>query len=77
MLALSALYVEYLKICYNLNRIGKYSHTCVIALQNGLLNNGSREVTAECMTFLVLLLRILRNDISLNPDSCGATCFSN
>lgn len=26
------------------SRIGKYSHTCVIALQNGLLNNGSRQI---------------------------------
>ncbi|XP_055812732.1 probable thimet oligopeptidase [Solanum dulcamara] len=26
------------------SRVGKYAHTCVIALQNGLLNNGSRQL---------------------------------
>ncbi|XP_009607685.1 probable thimet oligopeptidase isoform X2 [Nicotiana tomentosiformis] len=26
------------------SRVGKYAHTCVIALQNGLLNNGSRQI---------------------------------
>ncbi|TMX02052.1 hypothetical protein EJD97_022755 [Solanum chilense] len=26
------------------SRVGKYAHTCVIALQNGLLSNGSRQI---------------------------------
>ncbi|XP_075089162.1 putative thimet oligopeptidase isoform X2 [Nicotiana tabacum] len=26
------------------SRVGKYAHTCVVALQNGLLNNGSRQI---------------------------------
>ncbi|KAK4731236.1 hypothetical protein R3W88_024224 [Solanum pinnatisectum] len=26
------------------SRVGKYAHTCVIALQNGLLNSGSRQI---------------------------------
>ncbi|WMV45162.1 hypothetical protein MTR67_038547 [Solanum verrucosum] len=38
------LYSRILKICYNLNRVGKYAHTCVIALQNGLLSSGSRQI---------------------------------
>lgn len=51
------LYGRILKIRFNFNRVGKYAHTCVIALQNGLLNNGSRQVTAGCITCLILVLR--------------------
>ncbi|KAM3382200.1 putative thimet oligopeptidase [Capsicum galapagoense] len=44
MCLLYQLYGRTLKICYNLNRVGKYAHTCVIALQNSSLNNGSRQI---------------------------------